>query len=293
LIRILVPAFFLAIIAALLCVRWQRVLREALQRRPELIFSVPAALSAIFCGIAAALHSFNYPLAALIVVYTFVPALYSWSMRRFPPPVWSDFILILWLWLPLEFNAGSRWVAKPAQPLVHMAAYGVSVVLGLFVFLLSRRLDGMKYNLPRSLSDVWRALIGYAVLAAILIPLGRAIGFLDPAHLPADLSPLRFVRDYLVILAGTALPEEILFRAMIQNCLMQRLGSGAGTLLLAAVIFGAAHLDNGPQPLPNWRYMIMASIAGFVYGAVFQRSSSVFASAFLHALTDGTKHWFF
>jgi membrane protease YdiL (CAAX protease family) len=107
------------------------------------------------------------------------------------------------------------------------------------------------------------------------------------------MSPLRFVRDYLVILAGTALPEEILFRAMIQNCLMQRLGSGVGTLFLAAVIFGAAHLDNGPQPLPNWRYMIMASIAGFVYGAVFQRSASVFASAFLHALTDGTKHWFF
>jgi hypothetical protein len=185
LIRILVPAFLLAIIAALLSVRLQGIMREALRRRPALILTVPAVLSAIFCAIAAALDSLNGPLAALIVAYTFVPALYSWSVRRIAAPAWSDFVLILWLWLPLEFNAGSRWVSKPAQPLVHMAAYGVSVVLGLFVFLLSRRLDGMKYNLPRSMGDVWRALLGYAVLAAILIPLGRAIGFLDPAHLPS------------------------------------------------------------------------------------------------------------
>ena len=71
---------------------------------------------------------------------------------------------------------------------------------------------------------------------------------------------------------------------------MQRLGGGTRTLLAASLIFGAAHLDNGPQPLPDWRYMILATIAGAAYGRVFQKSSSVLSSWFLHAMVDWTKH---
>jgi membrane protease YdiL (CAAX protease family) len=74
---------------------------------------------------------------------------------------------------------------------------------------------------------------------------------------------------------------------------MQRLGATNRTLLLAAFIFGCAHLDNGPQPLPNWRYMILATIAGFAYGKVFQKASTVLSSAGLHCLIDWTKHFFF
>jgi membrane protease YdiL (CAAX protease family) len=96
-----------------------------------------------------------------------------------------------------------------------------------------------------------------------------------------------------IIFAATALPEEILFRSIIQNFLMQRFGDGTRTLLAASLIFGAAHLDNGPQPLPNWRYMILATIAGAAYGKVFQRSSTVLSSSFLHAIVDWTKHFFF
>ena len=64
-------------------------------------------------------------------------------------------------------------------------------------------------------------------------------------------------------------------------------------MLLASLIFGCAHLDNGPQPLPNWRYMIMATIAGWAYGRVFQRSGSVMSAAGLHMAVDWTKHFFF
>ncbi len=99
-------------------------------------------------------------------------------------------------------------------------------------------------------------------MAPILIVLGRAIGFLDPFHLPARWSAPGFAAQFLVILAATALPEEILFRGLIQNCLMQKLGANTRTLLLAALIFGCAHLNNGPQTLPNWRYMIVATVAG-------------------------------
>ncbi len=74
---------------------------------------------------------------------------------------------------------------------------------------------------------------------------------------------------------------------------MQRYGSGWRTLLAASVIFGAAHLDNGPQPIPNWRYAILATIAGWAYGKVFEKSRTVLSSAALHTLVDWTKHVFF
>lgn len=291
--RVIVPVLFLTIILALLSTRLQEFLRKALATRPVWMFVVPAALSAIFCAIAAGLGALSLPLAALVIGYTFPPTVYAFGVRDRAAPAWTDFLLILWLWLPIEFAAGAAWVPKPAQGLLHMAAYGVSVTLGLVLFLLVRRLEGMKYQLPRRARDLKNALIGYAVIAPILIPLGLALGFLQPFHLPAHASAGRLAAEFLFIFCGTALPEEILFRALIQNALMRKLGENLGTLFLAAVIFGCAHLDNGPQALPNWRYMILATIAGFAYGKVFQSSSSIFASALLHTFTDASKHWFF
>lgn len=288
--RIFVPALFLSIILALFCRPLQAALRRSLTLHPALVFVAPAVLSLLFCGIAFYVDSLSLPLAALVAIYTFVPALYAYGVRHVVAPAWSDLLLILWLWLPLEFAAGARWIPKPAQPLLHMAAYGVSITLALVLFLLCRRLEGMKYNLPAQSKDVINVLLGFAVVAPVLIVLGRALGFLDPFHVPSHLSAFGLLLQFLVILAATALPEEILFRGLIQNCLMQKLGANTRTLLLAALIFGCAHLNNGPQPLPNWRYMILATIAGAVYGKVFQESSSVLASATLHALINTIKH---
>ena len=99
----------------------------------------------------------------------------------------------------------------------------------------------------------------------------------------------------LAIFVGTALPEEILFRSLIQNWITQRLGPSRLylSICIAGLIFGCAHLDNGPQALPNWRYAILASLAGILFGTVFAKSSSVVASALVHMAVDTTKHaWF-
>jgi membrane protease YdiL (CAAX protease family) len=150
----------------------------------------------------------------------------------------------------------------------------------------------MKYNPPHKARDFWLPLAGFALVAPVLAVVGIALGFIPPPHLPVQ-SAGRMAAAVGLIYAATALPEEILFRALIQNLLMQRFGPGTRTLLAASLIFGCAHLDNGPQPLPNWRYMILATIAGFAYGKVFQKASTVLSSAGLHMLVDWTKHFFF
>lgn len=258
--------------------------------RARFLFAIPAVLSAVFLAVAAHLNAFSIPLAALILAYTFLPVGVAWLARYTPPPTWLDFVVIALLWLPLEFAIGHQFIPKRAQNTLHLVAYGVSITLGLSIFLLFRRLKGMKINLPRSGRDFVNLLLGFAACAPVIIPLGRAIGFLPPFHLPPQPSAARIGSQYLIILAITALPEEILFRSLIQNCIAQRFGTSTSTLLASAFIFGCAHLDNGPGPLPNWRYMILATIAGIAYGKVFEKSSSIFASAGLHALVDTIKH---
>ncbi len=175
----------------------------------------------------------------------------------------------------------------------HTLAYGVAILLALSLLLAFRRMEGMKYCLPRRPRDLGLPVAGFVVLAPVLILVALPLSFMQPFHIPPDLTARGVVRMFLTILAGVALPEEILFRSLIQNWLMQRLGFNNKTLLLAAVVFGSAHLNNAPFPFPDWQYMILATIAGFAYGKVFQHASTVLSSAALHATVNTVRHLFF
>jgi membrane protease YdiL (CAAX protease family) len=285
-VQILIPALFLCAILSLLSASLQESLRRFIRVSRLRVFAAPLALSALFCVL---LWSFGVPspaLMAVIVAYTFAPTLLAYVQR-------TNFVIILMLWLPIEFAVGASSIPKALQGFFHTVAYGIAILLALWIFLIFRELPGMKYNLPRGARDLMTPLIGYALVAPILIPIGLWLSFIQPFHIPPQLSLSLVVRTFLIILVATAFPEEILFRALIQNSIMQRLGFTNKALLVAAIIFGCAHLDNGPGPLPNWRYAIMATIAGFAYGKVFQKSSSVFSSAILHALINTSKHVFF
>jgi len=262
--------------------------------RPALIWAVPWLLTAIFCGAALVANAWSWQLTLLVLAYTAAPAACAAVAGPGPAkrPSGLDFLAILLLWLPLEFAAGASLVPVSARGFLHSVAYGIAILLGLLLFLGFRGFPGLKYNLPRNLRDGWLPLLGFAAVAPILILVGIALGFIPPPHLPAK-GPGAMAAAAGVIFAGTALPEEILFRSLIQNLLMLHFGERTRVLLAASFIFGCAHLDNGPQPLPNWRYMILATIAGVAYGRVYQRASTVLSSAALHSMVDWTKHFFF
>jgi len=272
----------------------QTSVRGVFTTRPALIWAVPPLLTAVFSGAAALAHAWTWPLSALVLAYTAAPVACAAAAGAGPSkrPSVLDFLAILLLWLPLEFAAGARLVPVPARGYLHNVAYGVAILLGLLLFLGFRGFPDLRFSLPRKPRDAWLPLVGFAAAAPVLIVAGIAIGFLPPPHLPTK-GAGAMAAAAGVIFAGTALPEEILFRSLIQNLLMLRFGQRTRVLLLASFIFGCAHLDNGPQPLPNWRYMILATIAGIAYGGVFQRASTVLSSAALHCLVDWTKHFFF
>ncbi len=280
-------AFLAALLAAVLSLLAAPVrdrLRRVLQKRRELVWLAPPLLTLIFAAASLVSGAFSLALTATVLVYTMLPIGAVW--------LGQDLLAILLLWLPIEFAAGQALVPGPARGFLHSVAYGIAILLGLMLFLGLRGLSGMKYQLPQNRRDLWLPLVGFVAVAPVLVAVGMAIGFIPAPHWPVQPAG-KMAAAVGIIFAATALPEEILFRALIQNLLMQRLGATTRVLLLASIVFGAAHLDNGPQPVPNWRYMIEATIAGVAYGKVFQKSNSVCSSAILHMMVDWTKHFWF
>jgi membrane protease YdiL (CAAX protease family) len=288
-------ALLLAAIFSLFVPMVQNGLRGVLRRHPGGVWAVPFLLASIFGAASAGVGAFRIELTAYVLAYVLAPVVCVWLAGGGEPktPVVLDFLAIALLWFPLEFAGGvAGEIPRQAQGFLHSVAYGVAILLGLVLFLGFRAFPGLKYRAPSEGRDFVLPLIGFAAVAPVLIGVGIAIGFIPMPH-PPNASAGRMAAALGIVFAGTALPEEILFRSLIQNLLMLRFGAGWRTLIVASVIFGLAHLDNGPQAVPNWRYAIEATIAGVAYGRVFQRAGSVTSSAMLHMMVDWTKHYFF
>lgn len=283
------PTVLLCFLLALLSGRLQQKLRQGTVHRPHLIFVAPVLLTTLFCATASYYGMLSWRLAILAGLYTLIPTacIYIAKCSLF------DLAVILMLWLPLELSVGAGLVQPWARGVLHATAYGVAVTLGVFLFLIARAWDGMKYSLPVDYRrDFKNVALGYASAVVLLIPLGLWIGFLNRPHLPR-MSISNGVARVFFSFFGTAFPEEILFRGLIQNWFVQRLPQVWLGVAIGAVIFGAAHLNNAPGPIPNWRYMAEATVAGMIFGTVFLRSTSIFASVAVHTAVNMTKHLFF
>jgi membrane protease YdiL (CAAX protease family) len=80
-----------------------------------------------------------------------------------------------------------------------------------------------------------------------------------------------------------AIPEEIFFRGVLQNLLESRFGRGRA-LALASVLFGLGHFNKGATF--NWRYVILATIAGVFYGRAWREQRQILASVITHTAVD-------
>jgi membrane protease YdiL (CAAX protease family) len=221
-----------------------------------------------------------------MAAYVFIPgalAIYRQNTRKPRPFDLADVLLILILWLPVEFD----WLPPAAAS---VAGLGVpigkmtGVVLALMIFLVIRPLSQVGYSFEFTLRDLRRAGWAALVFAAVGIPLGLIVGLLawkPPPVLNADRMVLQLVGVYLLV----ALPEELLFRGVLQNLVEKRQPQKKrAALVIASVVFGAAHLDN--PPAPNYPYALLATLAGLAYGWVWMRTRKITAAALTHTLID-------
>lgn len=200
------------------------------------------------------------------------------------PHTWSpaQIIILLGLWLALDY----RWYAlvwRRGYPFVAL----LMVVVGLWLAA-RQQLSEVRLRWPRT--EDWKVVLAaLAVLAALLIPLGLLLDFIDFAVAWPHLR--RALLEALPIWLIVALPEEIIFRGVIQKTVQDKSGSATLAVTVASVLFGLAHLHKG-SPLPNWRYALLAALAGAGYGLAFRRRG-LMASSLTHALLDAIWRAFF
>ena len=100
---------------------------------------------------------------------------------------------------------------------------------------------------------------------------------------PQPLNILQALGIFLGILWVVALSEEFFFRGLLQQWLERWTGSAVTALVVAAILFGSAHLGFH-RIFPNWRWAIVAGILGIFCGLAWKQSRSVQASMVTHAL---------
>lgn len=189
-----------------------------------------------------------------------------------------EFLLLAVLGLAVDL----RWF-EAAWP-AHMAVFNKIVLLdaGIYGFVLLSNLDGAGFDLRLRLRDITTGLRELLLYVPIALALGLGLGFLH-AHAEWP-GPGMMAGAWVFTFFFIAVPEELFFRGWLQNLLERRMGR-TPALLATSVLFGLAHF-NKRTTFFNWRYVLLAAVAGIFYGRAWRRDRRVGASAVTHASVD-------
>ncbi|HEX4641924.1 MAG TPA: CPBP family intramembrane glutamic endopeptidase [Candidatus Acidoferrales bacterium] len=281
-------AFFLAVQLAFAAGNLgERIARRVGPHRGILLATVPFLAYLIYV---ASTNSFTWSRAALAAAYTLAPILLTISAGTAKPGAWQDYVAMLAIFLPLKLRfLQVLWpYGGPTVGYVATMLLAISVALATFLFV--RQFDGVGYNIVWGRGAMLSVLLHFALLAVIVIPLGTALHFIrfEPAQAHWRSLPVDAISIFLL----TAWPEELLFRGLLQNSLSRTLSNESAGWFAASVVFGFAHITNNGV-FPNWRYALLATIAGHFYGRTWRKTSSIFTSAIVHALVDIIWHLLF
>jgi uncharacterized protein len=263
------------------CARWPSTLRTAL----PVVCALPYVL------IASSHQMFSWRWCAL---YAALPVAIAWLLGQaaVADPEqrgnWRDAIILLALGLAIDL----RWL-EPAWP-NGLSGLGKLLVVdaALYGFVAVRRLSGTGFDFHFRWSDWKTGLRELVFFAPLVIGLGMALGFLHPHGNALQWSFIpTMIFKWIYIFIFIAVPEELYFRAWMQNLLERRVGRRAA-LGITAVLFGLSHFNKRSTHF-NWRYVLLASIAGIFYGRAWREQCRVPASTITHASVDAIwSFWF-
>jgi membrane protease YdiL (CAAX protease family) len=263
---------------------------------PGSAYLLGAAVFLVYLIYALGTNNFAFTRAAAVAAIVLIPLALAATAERKPPGAWQDFATVLFIWLavkPLPNRWGwslSHWLwPYPGGRLSYIFTVLICVNVALACFLLLRGVNGVGYSIGWGHHWGFFVLASFVVFTCIAIPLGQAIHFIQFDPQWSQLKSLPFVS--LGILFFTAWPEELLFRGLLQNMLSRASNSDLAGWWTASIVFGFSHITN--MGFPNWRYVLLASIAGFFYGWTWRKTGSIFASALVHAFVDIAWHFLF
>jgi membrane protease YdiL (CAAX protease family) len=262
--------------------RWPLVVRLAL----------PALLVVPYVVIAASQHMFRWQWCAL---YAGLPVVMAWLLARaaVADPEqrgnWRDAVILLTLGLAVDL----RWFDSAWPAGLRGLNNLLLVDAGLYAFLAIRRLSGTGFDFRPHWSDWKSGLRELVFFAPVVLGLGLALGFIHPhANVPAlGKAALTWAGIFVFV----AVPEELFFRAWVQNLLERRVGRQPA-LVIASVLFGLSHFNKRLDVSTvhfNWRYVLLAMVAGIFYGRAWRDRRRVPASTITHTCVDWLWSWWF
>jgi CAAX protease family protein len=243
--------------------------------------TLPALLVVPYAMVSVSAHMFRWDWFAL---YAVLPMAIAWLLMRaaVADPEqrgdWRDAFILLLLGLAVDL----RWFESAWPSGLRALNELLLVDTGLYGFLAIRQLNGTGFDFHLNWSDWKTGLRELLFFTPPVLLLGIALGFIHPhRNLPGIGSALL---RWIAIFFFTAVPEELFFRAWVQNLLERRVGRRAA-LVIASILFGLSHFNKRSAHF-NWRYVLLATIAGIFYGRAWRENRRVPASTITHASVD-------
>jgi len=272
----------LEFIPALAFALWAEPVSRGIQRLPGMVrILLPGLLGIPYAALAAWNHIFQWE---WLTVYCCLPVVIAWLLgqaARVDPDQrgnWRDALILLTLGIVVDL----RWFDAAWPQGLRGLGNLLLVDAGLYGFLGIRRLSGTGFDFHFRWSDWKTGLRELVFFAPIVIGIGWAIGFVHPhRNLPAV---GRAFMSWIGIFVFVAVLEELFFRAWVQNFMERHLGRRAA-LAIASVLFGLSHFNKRSAHF-NWRYVLLATIAGIFYGRAWREQRRVPASAITHTFVD-------
>lgn len=161
-------------------------------------------------------------------------------------------------------------------------------IYGIIALIILKRTDVLKFKLEGLKEGFIAGSIIIVILASIL--LGLATGVI-PVTVSAS-SILFYILEMIFI--GVA--EEVLFRGILQNAVMDYIGYDSvgkirSGIIISGVIFAAVHLSNAALPGISFGAAMQQAISvvplGLLFGAIYYRSKkNIWVVIILHAFND-------
>jgi membrane protease YdiL (CAAX protease family) len=190
-----------------------------------------------------------------------------------------DILFLLSSWQMFNLGVWKEYLAGSVNGNPYTVAAIILILL--LLWYIHRRGIILKFSLlKRDLKIVAQSLV---MLALILIPVGLKMGFLS-FHPKLDV--MIFLHTLLSYVLFVGIPEELVFRGILQNLLARMVVLPLAVLIsngLFAMIY--THLT-GNGTFPNWTYVGFAFAAGLIYAISYIRSKSIFVPILVHGLTD-------
>jgi hypothetical protein len=265
----------------------------ALRKRFEAAFGRQARAAAIgilllvpYCIYGLGTHAWSLVGASkLIGLAAVVLGTYALFPPRSDSLCWQDVVVLGVVAAPVY--VGFYRNIFPVPVYLDVMARLFVVALAAFAVLSIRQLPGTGFGWRLAAGD-WleggKQLVFYSIIA---VPLGLAMRFI--AWHPQQQHAADIAFSFLGIFLFIAVAEELFFRGMLQNLLEKTLSNKYAARAIAAGLFGLSHIHHN---FPNWRYVIMAAIAGWFYGTAWHNRRSIVASCVTHAAVDTIwRHW--